>query len=257
MRTLKDNSGFSLIFVLGVMALLMTIGASVLAAASANTGFVITQKQRGRSAALDNAVHKNIMYSLQHDPEDEDSFLSAQLVRALYKARNDYDKGVYGATGRVGLISLMVELDNDIDLVDGDVNVNPIMLSFPMQSVMIVQPKPAIYEDIYDIDEDGHDIVIGRELIRPREPKTAAVNATLTVTVEVDADGSITTSRAVYEFLGGGLSDDPAGLHGACDVELGICNVIGADCISSELEMSITSHGRWRLVKHETITSRP
>lgn len=235
---LKDKTGASFIFVLGIMLLLMTIGISVLVAASANAGFVIKQKEHNQIMIMDDSVHKNIMYSLQHDASD-DGLLSVQLVKAVYEA-NDPDLTLSYSPAGLADIPLEVNINNGVDLKSGNISVESITLSFPEQNVIITPPVPAVYENIYD-DEN----LIGRTLASAREPQTATVDAKMVVTVEINAKGKITTTRAIYEYTGGKFSDDPDGTSHAGDES------------GARFDMVFTSdgYGKWRLIKHENIDS--
>lgn len=259
LNILNDNRGISLVFVLGVMMFLMAIGVSVVAAASANVGFMNEQREHGQVILLDESIHKNIMYSLQHEPNNED-LLAAQLLWALFRAKDE-------GSGSVNSITLEVTLDNGEDLESGPISVEPLTFSFTTESVVITDFVPAVYVDVYEdkFDDDGvwtHQEFVDRVFDgKNRIPKSATVNAAMTVIVEINANSKNTTSRATYEFTGGRLSDDPPGLHYKCDVgcvkKEGTCYVYypARGCLDG-LEMEITDYGKWRLIKHENIDSR-
>lgn len=239
LRVLRDKSGSSFVFVLGIMMLLMTIGVSVLAAASANTGFALKQKEHSQIIVLDESVHKNIMYSLQHNASNP-SPLSAQLVMAIYEA-NDPDLTSYSTTGLEDML-LTISIDNEDYLESGAIKVESITLSFPEQNVIITPPQPAIYILIYD---DEGEIIRTRD--KDREPKTALIKATMIVTVVINANDKLVTTRAIYEFQGGSLSDDPDGTAHVGDDRPGVM-----------FDMAFTSdgYGSWRLIKHENVDSK-
>lgn len=239
---LKDKTGASMMFILGIMLFLMAIGVSALAAASANNGFALKQRENSQIRILNDAVHKNILYSLQHDPQDK-TLLSSQLVLAIYKANDDELAASYDPAGLTD-IPLSVSLDSGVDLAGGTIKVQSITLSFPEQNVIIMPPVPAVYTDLYD--DEGE--FIERTCDAPREPKTATVNATMIVTVEINVKGKTITSRAVYEYTGGKLADDPdagGAVHAEVDDD-------------SVFEMTFTSdgYGKWRLIKYENVDSK-
>jgi len=240
-KILTDKSGASLIFVLGIMLMLMAIGTSVLTAAGANVGFSLKQREHSQIMILDDSVHKNIMYSLQGgnttDEDYETDFLSPQLVMAVYKA-NDPDLTM----SPLGLadMQLVIELGNEGILESGNIKVDSITLSFPEQNVVITPPAAAIYTSVYNDADD----ITGKTLSSPREPKTATVNAAMVVTVEINAKGKITTSRAIYEYTGGMLTDDPEGEFS---------NEENGD--AQEMGFADGGYGEWRLIKHENIDS--
>ena len=70
-RILKNKTGASLVFVVGVMLLLLAVGVSALTAASSNAGFAQRQRQFNQVRILADSVHQNILFSLQSDPSDE------------------------------------------------------------------------------------------------------------------------------------------------------------------------------------------
>ena len=243
-KILKDKTGASLIFVLGIMLLIMAIGVSALVAASANTGFMLRQKEHNQILILDDAIHKNIMYSLQRDTAS-DGLLSRQLVMAIYDAR-DPDPPVSAPLAIFPDISLTISFDNGLEAESNHIKVKSITLSFPetlAEMVNITDPIPAVYTPaVYD--EEGL-LVSESVLDKPREPKMATVNATMNVIVEISADGTIITSGAVYKYTGGVLSDDPDGVHFDDDSD-------------AEFEMILVPDGDgkcggWEMKKHEKV----
>lgn len=230
-KVLKNKSGASLIIVLGIMLLLMAVGVSALVAASADTGFVLKQKEYNRVMIFDSSIHQNILYSLQGG---EDEFLSTQLVRAIYKA-NDSGEGKLGD----------IEMDVSVGGTDltgddiGKIRLEGITLSFPDQEVSIRQPIPAIYSTTYD--DEGEPA--GKVCVAYREPKVASVNASMIITVIIKANDRFITSRAFYSYTNGELSDDPDGEH----QEVATTEVF---------DMIFTDYGKWELIKYEKADSQ-
>jgi len=240
-ETLKSKSGISLLFVLGIMALLMAIGTSVLAAASANTGFALNQGIHNQAMILDDAVHKNIMYSLQHHGE---SPLWAELLMRIYLT-NDPDFS--GDAGIDDEIEIKIEFDgDDLDLYDGNVKLESVTVSFPTewQSVIIDPAIPAYIPEYIPATPTDTDI----ELPRDRVPKSARMSAEMLVTVRIIiGEGTsrerTVISRATYRYTGGELSDDPDSDHHDNDEP------------DFSPPMQFVDYGEWRLLRHEKVGS--
>ena len=84
---LKSKSGSSIVYVLAVMLMLIIIGTSVLTAAVANVGFSGRQRDHTRGVMLGDAIHRNIMYVLQKDPDGESSDLSTQIPEGVLASK--------------------------------------------------------------------------------------------------------------------------------------------------------------------------
>jgi len=232
---LRDRSGVSLMFVLAVMLLLMAITTSVLVAASANSGFLIQQTDHNRVVLLDGSVHKNIMFSFQHDPENENT-LSYQLVMAIYQG---YEGGSPPA-----VLPIDIKIGDDEGfLKSGRIYIKSVTVSFLRQEVAITSyARPAIY--VYEYDEDGG--TVSKTLDRAREPQVAAVSAAVAVTVEIGAPGRAVTSRAVYEYTGGVLWDENDPNIDKAAEETG----------PGKMDFKSGSCGEWRMVSHENTDSK-
>ena len=246
-KILKSKSGASLIIVLGIMLLLLSIGVSTLVAAEANSGFLFKQKEHSRIMILEDSVHQNILFALQReaiDPEDEEDLLSAKLARAIYEANDPY---VMLSANPEGLDEITMDVSvGGVDLKDGgfgSIKLQSITLSFPRheQIVIITPPIPAIWSPAVHDPDTGVQIS-PKTLARPREPKTATVNATMIVTVKIDAGDRIVTSRAFYEYTGGELSDDPDDIYEEVDT-------------TEVFPMVFTDYGRWELINYEKADS--
>jgi hypothetical protein len=230
-RVLKDKSGASLLFVLGVMMLLMAIGISAMHAASANVGFNLRQREYSQVMILGESVHRNIRYSLEHGSGSTDNRLSYQVARAIYRANDSYYSTEYSTNG-LDKIELEIAIGSGVipDVHDNDnlVWVDSITLSFPHQNV-IVKPAipmiPAVTEVI-----DGNPVVISPEI--PRVPKSATVNARMVVDVVIGTRNRTVTSRAVYDYTGGILSE---------------VSYAGA------MQFVTNGYGKWSLVSHENV----
>lgn len=184
---LKDQSGASLLFVLGVMLMLLAAGASVLAAAFGNFGIGIRQENYNRAMLLGDSIHRNIEHSLVARANAENS-LARQIAWQIYE-----NSGELMADG--------IELEVAIDGSTIEEVVWSVTLSFPHASAIITPYVPEIPE--LNIDS---------------RPRRALLNAIMLVRVEVEVNSAgvlgekrIITFEAVYEYIGGILTEEPAG----------------------------------------------
>lgn len=227
--TLKNKTGASLVFVLAIAMLLLAIGASVLAAATANRGSYIRQKEHNRVMLLSDSVHRNIQHSLTHDPGDKD-LLGYQIIKELYNL-------------------ILADDDDDIEIeltiaIDGD-NLDDvtIKLTFPFRDVQIRESRDHV-----------PGIPIGGGVVEPippipRTPKTATFNVVrMVVEVKIKTTGvairdtnRYITTQATYEFRGGVLTDnwpDNATTNPPAD---------------ADLPMEFTEFGDWELKSYEFV----
>jgi len=235
---LKSTSGVSLMFVLGVMMMLLLIGASLLVAASANIGSNIRQNEFNRVMLLSNSIHRNIMYSLQADPENE-GLLANQLAWIIYEAQDE----------DIDDITLRINMDADIP----DSMSVSIILSIPFHEVRVSESSdyfPGI-EGIDYYDEEGNHIVIEPVPETPRVPETANIKAEMLVTVVIESDAMVregsrlVTTQAAYEYRGGSLTDDPYGVHQT-----------NPNPIDLVMEFAPDGFGIWSLTSYETVESQ-
>jgi len=238
----KNNSGASLLFVLGIMMFLLIIGTSVLLAASTNAGFATNQRERNQIKILDESIHKTIMFSLQNGLDDGDlGTLGRQLAWALYQARvlcesvpcvPDPDghrchTSCIVATCNVRhncLPNIVVydsaTLPNGIRFDDGfgnnflftdgglEATVTNITLAFPTQVITETAHACAIYGWEF-FDEDAEELIF--ELLVPCTPPLATIFANMIVTVTIDINTPnrrtrTVTSRALYQYTEGLIS---------------------------------------------------
>jgi len=234
---LKDKSGVSLMFVLGVMMMLLLIGASLLVAASSNVGTNIRQNEFNRVMLLSNSIHRNIMYSLQADPEN-DGLLANQLAWIIYEAQDE----------DIDDITLRLDMDADIP---ASMSVN-IILSIPFHEVRVFEASdyvPGIEESGYFDGEVW--IVIEATPEIPRIPETAEIKAEMLVTVVIESNAMVregsrlVTTQAAYEYRGGFLTDDPYGIHQTNPNPTGL-----------EMAFAPDGFGIWSLISYETVESQ-
>jgi hypothetical protein len=118
LRKVFDNKGESLLYVLGVMMFLVLICFSVTAAAVTSMRNVTLQKQYSDAMIMDYSIHKNIMYSLQADPN---SGLAREFSRAIR------DGAAFTTSG--GETPLIINIaGTDIDTMDPDSKIEIMVL---------------------------------------------------------------------------------------------------------------------------------
>jgi len=219
---LKNKSGASLMFVLGIMLLLLAISASVLTAASANIGSNVRQNKYNTAIVLTESIHGSIKHSLEMTPfstdyldEEFENSLAYQIVQLIYSNTNS----------EVPIET--VKLDVDIPGVDMS-TVESIALEIPFQDVRFAGPVDAVPETIPPT---------------ARIPKTATINAQMIINVIVEIESAslreaprLITTVATYEFRGGLLSDEDT------NSEIG--------------EMKFVDFGKWELMSYEIIESK-
>ncbi|MCL1819029.1 MAG: hypothetical protein FWG36_00060 [Oscillospiraceae bacterium] len=195
-KVLKNQKGVSFVFVLGIMLVLMAISVSVLVAASTNSGFFANQREHNQIRILEDSVHKNIMYGLQIGD------LGDQIATEIYNA---HDINRESELARYG-IELEVDLSAADDIRIGRISVEPVKLYFERMAVMIYDAQPAVFDEFNNV------------LLFEEVPKSATVDATVVVSVEIFVRGNFGTrdksvySRATYEYIGGTLEQQPNGV---------------------------------------------
>ncbi|MCL2719529.1 MAG: hypothetical protein FWE14_12200 [Lachnospiraceae bacterium] len=291
----KDNSGASLLFVLGIMLFLLAIGTSLLVAASTNVGYMTNQREHSQVRILDESIHMTIMFSLQ-DSVNVNS-LGRQLARALYEAQDLFDSGGGGA-GNLNDITITPDeiefLDNagnEINFANTNVRINNITFSFPVQAVNITEAvnwQELVWDDDpdwagwpgwddtfpdesffnwfnwgdWENDDNFPDLPDGVTIWR-REPATASINAALHVIVEIAAINRVSgnermiTSRAVYEYSDGFLLED---LNSIPLTHVNSIGDIGGLFFASspnaaKYTMNFADIGRWELLSYENIAN--
>ena len=271
---LKSKSGVSLIFVLAVMFFLFWTGGSILTAAETGRGTVRRQVIHNQMLVLDDSIHNNIRHSLQNGNGKKDS-LWFQIVNALYEMEKDGDVEE----------TLYLRLTDDIlDISDGNVEVESVVLSFPKYDDEDEEPKQVRFVDITPAqpadfivstgyltgDTPGNKWILNHSRI----PRSATINARMIVTVVIKSkitdDASMTTvAEYVYTGVENGFSDAEAAkalpIHQTPidpddpPCSLG-CQAAPALCRGLLNDMSFTpgGEGRWHLIKRgEQISEAP
>lgn len=283
---LSDNRGASLLFVLGIMMFLLVICTSVLAAAGNNVGYMVNQREYSQIQALDESIHRAIMFSLQANVADDvnaPASLGLQLARALVDAEaigglgpvtmeNGPDPGAGILLDYSSVEAPTLADPSKLGRSSSLVRIGSIEFLFIDQWVTIVDGVPAI---CLWVDEDGSgDPPHGGasceadDFCIAREPGEAWVAATLQVTVVINittpilgaAANRTVSTRAIYSYTGGHLLENPddADFNAAVSAgwewlwqpgDVGPPLTFGrVDSIDSEGNV-----GRWVLESYETI----
>jgi len=227
--------------VLGVMMFLMSIGVSTLAAAFANSGYIIRQSDFARVRLLSDSIHENIMHSLQHDPEDEE-LLGYQIAMAIFNANDGDGAGLPTTTKEDEGLILVHSIDNlPITPLGSRIILESIKLSFPEQIISHIHgPEP--YEPQYPPPPATGDEIITPE--RERVPRTAKLNASMIVEVIIRSGDRRITSIAFYRYTDGELSDDPDEMYSRVKEE---------DIPPLDMVFVPGEFGRWEMIRHEVI----
>ncbi|MDR2590101.1 MAG: hypothetical protein LBC71_03840 [Oscillospiraceae bacterium] len=193
---LKNKSGLSLIFVTGIMFLLLGIGTSVMAAASATVGAGMRQNEYNRAMALSNSIHRSIEYSLNNMAEYEEASLGYNLAHLLE------EQGSEIANIEIEEMTLAGDNPPDIDF-------ESVTIAF--LAVQVIEGGPSGYIPAV------LDAVTGAIITPPqsRIPYTVEFNVQIVVTVQINTGGRLfraperlITTQAFYNYTGGFLSDE-------------------------------------------------
>lgn len=189
-RVIKDNSGASIMFVLGVALLLLAISTSALVAASASAGAGIAKQTRNQLNLYADSVQKTLMYSLMSkydegknilatDDMDKPKTLSGQILRAIYHSATSVT-----TTASFTSFSIPFSIDDITLTLDGD---NSFTCTVDID---VEQPFVQIYNGISTATSIQY-----------------LVNARITVQAEVFYRSTL-TSLVTYDYSGGLLEKD-------------------------------------------------
>jgi hypothetical protein len=196
----NNKTGASLVFVLGVMMMLLAIGVSVFAAASANTGARLRQEVYHQVVLLNESVQESIFHMLTQKPVEYANPVTSTnlLTRLAWEA--------YRERSAEGAEELFIGLDgfefagSGVSLLGADRGISiasvKIHLTFPGTQIRITPARDEI--SIPDLDDDGNPMDTG--IFVPREPKRVLVNMDIEVAVEIDAGGRSVFSSAFYKI---------------------------------------------------------
>jgi hypothetical protein len=243
-----------MIFILGIMLFLLAIGVSTLAAAFANAGYIMRQTYFSRARMLHESIHENIMYSLQADPQNEE-LLGYMLAMAIYRANDPADPEYVlppspgePSPGLADITDLVVALDGiPLENFGGRITLERVTITFPNQLINITEAIPAIAQD-----PPGAAPANIITHARPREPRTATLNASMIVEVVVSSVGRTITSISVFEYTGGRLTDDPDGANSTVTEDYIFEMAFVKPALFSGPD-DRGGHGTWRMVRHEFI----
>lgn len=183
-RVIKDNSGASIMFVLGIALLLLAISTSALVAASASDGARIAKQTRNQLNLYSDSVQKIIMSSLMSKDDkgknvlaitdsDMPKTLNGQILRAIYNdIYNDVDP-LIPATATSYATKLSIDIKDIALTLDGD--------------------------DSFTCKVG----ILGEPYIIYNSPSSLMVNAGFDIKTEVGYRGNTLTSIASYNYSGG------------------------------------------------------
>jgi len=255
----KDNSGASLLFVLGIMMFLLVIGTSVLIAASTNVGYMTNQMERNRIILLEESVHNTIMFSLQNN--DDPNSLGQQLALALFRASENCGECAISFNiwhrclvdiPNVGIV-FNDGVGGTFNFINENVTINNIRIEFPIQ---IVDRVAFFAWAEFDWPDDDAPVATWF-----REPRVAFIDARINVIVDIRVrnrfgNDRFIRSRAVYEYMDGVMSDHPlcpAGCDGAAHQPDACFDGFTEAQANQNYPMFFTNFGTWRLVSYENI----
>jgi hypothetical protein len=192
------------------------------------------------------------MYSLQAEPGNEE-LLGYMLAMAIFEANDPtaftppLAPGV-PAPGLADITDLIITLDGTpLEEFGGRITLESITITFPDQFVSIFDAIPATAQ--VPAGATGDDIITHA---RPREPRTATVNASMIVEVTVRSVGRSITSIAVYEYTGGRLTDDPDGANSTVTENISFEMAFEKPAVFGGPD-DRGGYGRWRMIRHEFI----
>ena len=202
----KNESGSSILYVLAIMLMLVIIGTSVLTAAVANVGFSTRQSDHTKGVMLSDAIHRNLMYSIQTPPSENTSggageeYLSTKIPDALIALNAENMLAEEWHSNQVYLQPFHMELDfpdtdveyesKNVRLEDGDGN-QSITVKFTKQQITYHAAVPGVGA-------------------LPYEPAVANLVIDMEVSVTVYINNSPMVNVAYYQFNGTYQDDESA-----------------------------------------------
>lgn len=190
---LCDRTGASMLLVMAVMALLIAVGGSALAAASTAVGQVASKREAQQLTLYTESINQTFLYSLQADDPDT-KLLGKQLIHALYQNKLLGDRAPLPTGFAVEVTGYTLPPD-----------VSAKMTVYFTPDVGITPYSKAI--NTVELDPDGNPTGGQIELI-PRQPQSALVDATMEVVTVVEGKGIRVTSAATYRLSGAYLEDN-------------------------------------------------
>jgi|GEM_PF-5026065 len=226
--------------VIGAMSLLFAVCASVAVAAYANLGYNARQAESNRIRVLSESIHRNIKFALQQD-QGAPTSMTSQLVMSLFRAVEAGDEPED--------VLLSIDINNIEFVPPQNLHIKSITLSWGVDDVRITPAAPYIP----GIDFGGTPGFVNIPAVA-RRPQTADVNATLSVTVEIEAVRFLgvrsrpITTVSTYEYRDGFLTQetsvappyDPLDENANTVYEMRFGSGLG-------------NFGTWSLISYETI----
>jgi hypothetical protein len=206
-RILKDTSGASIVFVLGIMLLLLTVGTSALMlAASVNNRLSNRQNEYIQVRLLDESIHKSVKYSLTYDPKAPDCLWVYLIQDVLYRTCNPEDEWMANLSNiplKIGFETAAYDvLRNIIQEEDIEVTLSFLKITTDPYPSVPMEYMPA------SLDPTAGNIPYPDEHTA-RQLKIYTINAQISVTVRISINGNVYTTVAIYDYTGGKFTDAP------------------------------------------------
>jgi len=232
--------------VIGTMALLFAIAASVIAAAYANLNDKTRQNEINNIRILSESIHRNILFALENDPGNTDS-LSYQLIMDLY----NYSQANDGAAPSDMSVHININATPINPQIPSNLSIQKLTFSWLSHDVRVVNAQPYIQGIPGDVDEGIIEIPDV-----PRRPKTAVINATLIVTLDILAEKGIgvtdrvITTIATYEYRDGLLTQEYDSEYDDKDESMNTVYEMGF--ATEAMGYDEDYYGTWTLITYET-----
>jgi len=191
LKIIQNKSGASILFVLAVMLLLMTIGVSVLTAASTNLGSGMNKKTGNQLNLYADNMQKSIMYSLQTGSSDE-----GRDITSSTDGPETLGGQILGAAAVAAVPGDPIEMKFKPTLSDG-LELSNIAVTVKVTPTVMTTPEVDEQPEVKDAEGN---------IISPPvagQPKTTVISGSAVVTVTVTLREKSVITVAVYDFSEG------------------------------------------------------
>lgn len=242
-RLLAERSGASLLFVLAVMFLLMAIGASAMAAASANAGVNNIKQEQNQLNLYNDSMERTIKFGLDGITDDGGKLISSttlslggQILREVYRDTPKNDNGYYPVNISFTFSEVTVGDATFVVTITGEF--------FVAFTAFVAYAPPDPLDDVYAYDPvyDENVLVMSRgEITEEVEHVMQEARINGNITVQVKTDDRI-ISQTVYQYSGGYIKEANCQWNDGVD-----------GWTPAEDDMEIAIPGSWRFISHEKI----
>lgn len=220
---LRSRTGSSMLAVLAAMLLLMAMGGSALVAGSTAVGQVGSQRSHRQLELIMDSVNSSLLYMLQAD-DPTGKLLGKQLVQAIYRNAAQGD--------------LIAPLPSTLDLeVTETGGADALPSGLDVDIVIYITPDVRITPYTREVTRavlDPLGNITGYEVLVPRRPQRALVDALMEAVVTVKLDGRELICASTYRLADALLEDDGS----------------NPDAMDFRTE---DAHGSWELIKLERL----